>query len=104
MAKIEMAPDSHEVIMSRSAIMELICVLHNWASVAVAGHGIHSDTFIRLDGQELSYDIERAAVLIDTLLPDTSRSVDLSHLPVLTPEHMLYAKLDGSAAGKPWSS
>ena len=89
MAKIELDPDSHEVIMSRSAIMELICVLHNWASVACGGHGIHPNTFIHLDGRKLSYDLERAAALIDKLLPATSRSVDLRHLPELTPEHVL---------------
>ena len=89
MTKIELDPDSHEVIMSCSAIMELICVLHNWASVAVGGHGIHPNTFIHLDGRKLSYDLERAAVLIDKLLPVTRRSVDLRHLPELAPEHVL---------------
>jgi hypothetical protein len=59
------------------------------ASVAVGGHGIHPGTVIQLDGRKLSYDLERAAVLIDKLLPASSRSVDLRDSPELTPEHEL---------------
>jgi hypothetical protein len=73
MAKIEANSD----IMTRDQVFDLLIKLERWAAVVRGDKGRFNDGVTSLIGRSLSDDIDRAIEIIEELLPDDARTVDL---------------------------